>query len=51
MQRITLYLPDELKKKLDRHPEINWVEVSRIGLKRKVEQLKKFEELVKRGVI
>ncbi len=51
MERITLFVPDELKKKLDKHPEINWVEVSRAGLKRKVEQLRKFEELVNRGVI
>lgn len=51
MERITLFVPDELKKKLDKYPEINWVGVSRVGLKRKVEQLKKFEELVNRGVI
>ena len=51
MERITLYIPDELKEKLDKFPEVNWVEVSRAGLKRKVEQLKKFEELVNRGVI
>lgn len=51
MERITLSIPDELKKKLDKFPEINWVEVARAGLKRKVEQLKKFEQLVKEGVI
>ena len=44
-----MYVPDELKKKLDEFPEVNWAEVSRAGIKKKVEQLKKFDELVNRG--
>ena len=51
MGRITLSIPDELKKKLDKLPQVNWVEVARDGLKKKVEQLKKFEQLVNKGAI
>ncbi len=51
MERLTLSIPDELKEKLDKFPKVNWVEVSRDGLRKKVEQLKKFEQLVNKGVI
>jgi hypothetical protein len=51
MERITLFVPDELKRKLDEHPDINWAEVARAGLKKRVEQLKKFEKLVSEGAI
>ena len=51
MERITLSIPDNLKEKLDKLPEVNWVEVARVGLKKKVEQLKKFEQLINKGVI
>ena len=51
MAEVTIRIPDELKKKIDEHPEINWLEVFRKMVIRKVEQLKKFEELVERGEI
>lgn len=44
MPRITLSIPDELKKRLDEHPEVNWNELLRQGLKRRVEKLKRFEK-------
>jgi len=49
MPRITLSIPDELKAKLDKHPEINWAEVTRQILKSKVDRLLKFENMVKKG--
>ena len=51
MERITLSIPDEELKKLKEYPEVNWAEVSRRGLERKVAQLRKFEELVNKGAI
>jgi len=46
MPRITLSIPDELKKKLDEHPEVNWNELLRRRLKKRVEKLKQFEKEV-----
>ena len=51
MTRITLSIPDELKKKLDQHPEVNWPELFRKALQTKVEKLKIFEKLVQQGEI
>lgn len=49
MAKVTLSIPKELKEKLDKLPEVNWPEVFRRGIKKKIEQLKKFEELEARG--
>lgn len=43
MSRITLSIPDELKRKLDESPEVNWAEIVRRGLKRRIVKLKEFE--------
>ncbi len=51
MPRITISLPDEIKRKMDAMPEVDWSEVIRRGFERKVGQLKKFKELVERGEI
>lgn len=44
MPRITVYVSDELKKRMDELPEVNWAAVIREGFKRKVEKLKKLEQ-------
>ncbi len=44
MANMTIAYPDELKKLLDRYPEMNWSEVARQAWKRKAEAL----ELVNR---
>lgn len=49
MATITLSIPDELKKKMDSHPDIKWSEVFRRMIIRRVGELKKFEELRQRG--
>jgi hypothetical protein len=41
MVRMTFYLPDDLKKKLDSQPDINWPEVLKEGLRKKVQQLER----------
>jgi len=51
MKRLTIFVPEELKAKLDRLPEVNWPEVAKKGIIRKLEQLEKFEDLVRKGVI
>ena len=43
MATITVSVPDELKAKLDKHPEINWAEVLRGAFAKRVELLKKLE--------
>jgi len=45
MPRITVYIPDDLKKRMDKRPEVNWAEVIREGFKRKIEKLKRFEQM------
>lgn len=52
MPKITVSIPDELLKKFKKsHPDVNVAEVVRSGIKRKVEELKKFEELKRKGLI
>ena len=41
----------ELEKLKKEYPTINWNEVIKRGILRRLEELKKFEELKKRGVI
>jgi len=45
MEKVTLSIPEELKKKLERYPEVNWTEVLRRGIKERIEKLKKFEKM------
>ena len=51
MPRITLSIPDELKQKLDQHPQRNWPELFRSALRKKVEQLKKFEKITNKSKV
>lgn len=51
MKRVTFSIPKELKEKLDKHPDINWPEVVKDGIKRWLAKLEKFEELENRGVV
>ena len=39
MVNVTLAVPDELKKKMEQFPEINWSEVARQAIKDKAVQL------------
>ena len=47
MTTLTLAVPDEMKKKMDSFPEMNWSEVARQAFMQKIEDmefLKKFKE-------
>jgi hypothetical protein len=41
MVRMTFSIPDDLKKKLDSKPEINWPEILKEGLRKKLVVLEK----------
>ena len=44
--RTTFSIPKELKERLDKRPDVNWPEVFKEGLRKKLEKL---EELRARG--
>ena len=47
MVSITLAVPEEIKREMDMHPEMNWSEVARQAFMQKIEDmefLKKFKE-------
>ncbi len=39
MTTLTLAVPDEMKKKMDAFPEMNWSEVARQAFKQKIEDM------------
>ncbi|NVM46674.1 MAG: hypothetical protein HWN79_17345 [Candidatus Lokiarchaeota archaeon] len=39
MANITLSIPEDLKREMEKFPEINWSEVARDSIKRKIAQL------------
>lgn len=45
MPNMTISVPDELKKLLDKYPELNWSEVARQAWKKKAEQLELLDSL------
>ena len=51
MKRFTVSISKELKEELDEMPEINWPEVAKRGLLKRLAELEKFEALKTRGVL
>ena len=51
MPTFTVHIPDDLKKKMDEHPDVNWPEYIKQRFEVKIAQLKKFEQLVNEGKI
>jgi predicted CopG family antitoxin len=45
MPTITVNVDDDLKERMDKHPEINWSEVTRQAIEEKIEALEVMEEL------
>jgi hypothetical protein len=45
MPTITVNVDDELKERMDKHPEINWSEVTRQAIQEKIEALEVMDEL------
>ena len=51
MTTFTVSIPEELKKRIDAHPEINWAEYLKQRFELKINELKKFEQLKNSGKI
>ena len=51
MATFTISAPKELERLKKEYPTINWNEVIKRGILKRLEELKKFEELKKRGAI
>ena len=47
MATFTVSIPQELKEKMDEHPEINWAQYLKKRFELRVKELQKFEELKK----
>jgi hypothetical protein len=45
MPTITVNVDDDLKERMDEHPEINWSEVTRQAIQEKIEVLEVMDEL------
>ena len=45
MPSITVNVDDDLKDQMERHPEINWSEVTRQAIQEKIEKLEVMDEL------
>jgi len=45
MPTITVNVDDELKDRMEQHPEINWSEVTRQAIQEKIETLEVMDEL------
>ena len=45
MPSITVNVDDDLKDRMERHPEINWSEVTRQAIQEKIETLEAMDEL------
>ena len=51
MKRFTVSIPKELKKGMNNLPEVNWPEVIKHGILRRLKQIQKFEKLVNKGEV
>jgi hypothetical protein len=49
MPTLTVSIPEELKKKMDQYPEINWPEVIKTRLRKRAEALLAFEQKRQQG--
>lgn len=47
MANMTLALPEELKKRMDRFPEINWSEIARQSFTNRLTVLEELDDLLK----
>ena len=47
MANITLAVADDIKREMEKFPEINWSEIARAAIKKRIELLKKFREFTR----
>lgn len=46
MTSITVNVDDDLKERMENHPEINWSEITRQAIQEKIKTLKMMDELI-----
>lgn len=51
MANLTLAIPNELKAKMNRFPEINWSEVARQAIAEKTRVLEKMQQLLSKSTL
>jgi len=51
MVTFTVSIPEDLKKKVEQHPEINWSEYLKKRIEQRIIEFRKFEELKNMGKI
>ena len=49
MPTITVNVDDDLKERMEKHPEINWSEVTRQAIQKKIETLDVMDELMSKS--
>ena len=49
MARFTISVPREWKNEMDEMPQINWPEVAKSAVLKKLGQLQEFDRIVKKG--
>lgn len=49
MPTITVNVDDDLKERMEKHPEINWSEVTRQAIQEKIETLEVMDELTSKS--
>ena len=45
MATFTISIPEDLKERIEEHPEINWAEYIKKRFEERIKEFKKFEEL------
>lgn len=51
MKRFTVSIPKDLKKRMDQMPEVNWPEVAKQAVLKKLKEIKTFEMMVREGKV
>mgnify|MGYP001564783051 FL=1 len=51
MVNITLAVPEDIKKEMEKFPEINWSVIAREAIKRRINLLRKFKEFTKESTL
>jgi len=51
MVSLTLSIPEDIKKKMDAFPEINWSETARQAIKNKIEMLETFRKFTEKSTM
>ena len=51
MVTFTISIPEDLKKRIEEHPEINWAEYIKKRFEERIREFRKFEDLKSSGKI